>query len=144
MRHPNHSGDASHAYKIIYKECQFTLYHFKDSISLNAKVCAEGVISINITDKVCLIKDLLGKYNGYKVYYDACSMEACQAENTFNLIADVVSMLSLMPKERLAALLFFQLWFHTRCVLFGLLRFSKSIKTCSLGCIAIWWLVSFW
>ena len=42
------------AYKIIYKECQFTLYHFKDSISLNAKVCAEGVISINITDKVCL------------------------------------------------------------------------------------------
>ena len=45
MRHPNHSGDASHAYKIIYKECQFTLYHFKDSISLNAKVCAEGVIS---------------------------------------------------------------------------------------------------
>ena len=99
MRHPNHSGDASHAYKIIYKECQFTLYHFKDSISLNAKVCAEGVISINITDKVCLIKDLLGKYNGYKVYYDACSMEACQAENTFNLIADVVSMLSLMSKE---------------------------------------------
>ena len=99
MRHPNHSGDASHAYKIIYKECQFTLYHFKDSISLNAKVCAEGVISINITDKVCLIKDLLGKYNGYKVYYDACSMKACQAENTFNLIADVVSKLSLMSKE---------------------------------------------
>ena len=99
MRHPNHSGDASHAYKIIYKECQFTLYHFKDSISLNAKVCAEGVISINIIDKVCLIKDLLGKYNGYKVYYDACGMEPYQAENTVNLIADVVSMLSLMPKE---------------------------------------------
>ena len=61
---------------------------------MNAKVCAEGVISINITDKVCLIKDFLGKYNGYKVYYDACSAEPYQAENTFNLIADVVSMLS--------------------------------------------------
>ena len=24
MCHPNHSGDASHAYKIIYTECQFT------------------------------------------------------------------------------------------------------------------------
>ena len=99
MHHPNHSDDASHAYKIIYKECPITLYHFKSSISLNTKICTEGVISINITDKVCLINDLLGTYNGYRVYYDADRMEKSQAENIFSLIADVINVLALMPKE---------------------------------------------